>query len=263
MPSVKQFKDSTNPLFKLTSSSQFDAAYIADGGNLSLNPSNIFTLPGIADGGNYSAFYGPNLTIREAGKNNSVPSAAYVGNLFIDKYTQALPYSIVAGPRRGVITGTGLVGVEYNFDRTDLDSIEPFGYNAIVNKRGFGLTINANQTAQQTIKSALSQVHVRELLIYIQDGIEAILKNYRWEFNTANNRLEIKTLADNFLSQILADGGVYDFQNIMDTTNNTTEIIDNNYGILDTYIEPVRGMGILVHRTTILRTGAISTGNFL
>ena len=263
MPSVKQFKDSTNPLFKLTSSSQFDAAYIADGGNLSLNPSNIFSLPGIADGGNYSAFYGPNLTIREAGKNNSIPPAAHVGNLYIDKYTQALPYSIVAGPRRGVVTGTGLVGVEYNFDRTDLDSIEPFGYNAIVNKRGFGLTINANQTAQQTVKSALSQVHVRELLIYIQDGIEAILKNYRWEFNTANNRLEIKTLADNFLSQILADGGVYDFQNIMDTTNNTTEIIDNNYGILDTYIEPVRGMGILVHRTTILRTGAISTGNFM
>ena len=263
MPSVKQFKDSTNPLFKLNSATQFDAAYIADGGNLSANPSNVFSLPGIADGANYSAFYGPNLTIREAGKNTSVPSAAYVGNLYIDKYTQALPYSIVAGPRRGVVTGTGLVGVEYNFDRTDLDSIEPFGYNAIVNKRGFGLTINANQTAQQTIKSALSQVHVRELLIYIQDGIEAILKNYRWEFNTANNRLEIKTLADNFLSQILADGGVYDFQNIMDTTNNTTEIIDNNYGILDTYIEPVRGMGILVHRTTILRTGAISTGNFM
>lgn len=263
MPSVKQFKDSTNPLFKFSSTSQFDPQYIAEGGNLLLNPSNIFSLPGIADGANYSAFYGPNLTIRENGTNVSVPPAAQVSNLYIDKYTLALPYSIVAGPRRGVVTAAGLVGVEYNFDRQDLDYIEPFGYNAIVNKRGFGLTINANQTAQQTVKSALSQIHVRELLIYIQDGIEAILKNYRWEFNTANNRLEIKTLADNFLSQILADGGLYDFQNIMDTTNNTPEIIDNNFGILDTYIEPVRGMGILVHRTTILKTGAIATGNYL
>ena len=70
-------------------------------------------------------------------------------------------------------------------------------------------------------------------------------------------------MADNFLSQILSDGGVYDFQNIMDSSNNTTEVIDNNIGILDTYIEPVRGMGILVHRTTILKTGAIATGNFL
>jgi hypothetical protein len=263
MPSVKQFRDSTNPLFKFDSTSPFEAKYIADGGNLSLNPTNIFTLPGIADGANYAAYYGPYLVLREAGRNINIPPAAHISNLYIDKYTLALPYSIIAGPRRGVITGQGLVGVEYNFDRTDLDFIEPFGYNSILNKRGFGLVINSNQTAQQTIKSALSQIHVRELLIYVQDGIEAILKNYRWEFNTAQNRLEIKTLADNFMTQILSDGGVYDFQNIMDTTNNTPEIIDNNIGILDTYLEPVRGMGILVHRTTILKTGTIATGNFI
>ena len=263
MPSVKQFKDSTNPLFKMDSSSSFDTQYVPTGGNLATNPSNVFSLPGIADGANYSAFYGPNLIIREKGVNISVPPAAHVSNLYIDKYNLALPYSIVAGPRRGVVTGTGLVGVEYNFDQSDLDNIEPFGYNAIVNKKGFGLTINANQTAQQTVKSALSQIHVRELLIYIEDGIEAILKNYRWEFNTAQNRLEIKTLADNFLTQILSDGGVYDFSNVMDTTNNTSEVIDNNIGILDTYIEPVRGMGVLVHRTTILKTGTIATGNYI
>jgi hypothetical protein len=263
MPSVKQFRDSTNPIFKMDANSSFDSRYIGLGGNLDLNPSNIFSLPGIADGANYAAYYGPNLIIRENGHNVSVPPAAHVSNLYIDKYNLALPFSIVAGPRRGIVSGEGLVGVEYAFDRNDLDSIEPFGYNAIVNKRGFGLTINANQTAQQTVKSALSQIHVRELLIYIQDGIEAILKNYRWEFNTAQNRLEIKTLADNFLTQILSNGGLYDFQNIMDTSNNTVEVIDNNIGILDTYIEPVRGMGILVHRTTILRTGMISTGNFI
>jgi len=263
MPSIKQFRDSTNPLFKFNSTSNFNASYIATGGNLDLNPSNVFTLPGIADGSNYAAYYGPYMSIRENGRTFNVPPAAYVSNLYIDKYNLALPYSIVAGPRRGVVTGAGVVGVEYAFDRTDLDAIEPFGYNSILNKRGFGLVINSNQTGQQTVKSALSQIHVRELLIYIQDGIEAILKNYRWEFNTAQNRLEIKTLADNFLTGILSDGGVYDFQNIMDSSNNTPEIIDSNIGILDTYIEPVRGMGILIHRTTILKTGSIATGNFI
>jgi hypothetical protein len=228
-----------------------------------LNPSISYGLPGISAGGNFCAFYGPNLMIRERGKNISVPPAAWVSNLYIDKFTTALPWSIIAGPRRGVVSGGGIVGLEYNFDRTDLDNIEPFGINAIVPKKGLGFVINANQTAQQGVKSALSQAHVRELIIYIQDGVEAILKNYRWEFNTAQNRLEIKTLADSFLGQILNDGGLYDFRNVMDTTNNTNEIIDANMGILDTYIEPARGMGILVHRTTILKTGTISTGNFL
>ena len=88
------------------------------------------------------------------------------------------------------------------------------------------------------------------------------MKNYLFEFNTAQTRLEIKTLADNFLATVQNDDGVFDFRNIMDETNNTPEVIDQNVGILDTYIEPVRGMEILVQRTTILRTGAISSGNF-
>jgi tetrahydromethanopterin S-methyltransferase subunit F len=48
----------------------------------------------------------------------------------------------------------------------------------------------------------------------------------------------------------------------MDTSNNTNEVIDNNIGIIDTYVEPVRGMGILINRVTILKTGSISAGNF-
>ncbi len=261
-PSVKEFKNSTNPLFKFDSTSTFDPKYIGTGGNLALNPTNIYSLPSIADGGNYCGFYTPNLRIVENGATKYVPPAANVSNLYIDKYNLAQPWTIIAGPRRGVVSGTGVAGVEYEFDRRALDSIEPFGLNAVINKRGFGLVINANQTAQQTVKSALSQISTRELLIYIEDGIAEILKNYRWEFNTAQNRLEIKTLADTFMSQILNDGGLYDFDNVMDSTNNTTEVIDNNIGIIDTYVEPVRGMGILVNRVTILATGSIQAGNF-
>ncbi len=262
-PSVKQFRDSTNPLFKFSSTSGFEARYIKDGGNLDLNPTNVFSLPDVNDGASFIAFYGPNLQIQEDGRLLSVPPAAHVSNLYVEKYNLALPYSIVAGPRRGVVSGPGLVGVEYNFDRTDLDAIEPFGYNAILNKRGFGLVINANNTAQQRILSSLSQIHVQELVIHIQDGIEQILKNYRWEFNVPQVRLEIKTLADGFMGQIAADGGVYEFRNIIDSTNNTDEVIQANTAILDTYIEPVRGMGKIIHRTILLKKGIIKTGNFI
>ena len=125
------------------------------------------------------------------------------------------------------------------------------------------LMIAGNKTAQQSIKSALSSAHVREVLIYIEDGIAEILKAYRFEFNTVQTRLEIKTLADNFMASVQADNGVYDFRNIMDSSNNTTEVIDANMGILDTYVEPVKGLEILVHRTTVLKTGAIATGQYV
>ena len=259
-PAIAEFKRSTDPLFK-DDNGNFRIEYLETGGNLDKNPSSLFALPGINDGANY-AFYYTSLIARENNKDIVVPSAAYVSNNFIDKYTDSSPWAIVAGPRRGVISGAGIVGAEYAFDKADRDVLEPFGINPIVFQRGAGLTILGNKTAQQSVQSALSSAHVREVLIYIQDGMAAILKDYVFEFNTPQTRLEIKTLADSFMESVKADSGVYEFRNVMDTTNNTNEVIDANIGILDTFVEPVKGLEIVVHRTTVLNTGEIATGNF-
>ena len=260
-PTVADFKASTNPSF-LNDDKVFKVEYIADGGNLSKNPTSLYTLPSINEGANYAFYYGPGLIVSDNGKDIIVPPAAYVSNNFIDKYSAALPWSIVAGPRRGVVSGTNVKGAEYAFDRADRDILEPFGINPIVFQRGVGLTILGNKTAQQSVQSALSSAHVREVLIYIQEGMANILKDYVFEFNNTQTRLEIKTLADSFMESVKQDGGVYEFKNIMDQTNNTDDVIDNNYGIIDTYVEPVKGLEIVVHRTTVLNTGEIQTGNF-
>jgi hypothetical protein len=219
-------------------------------------------MPEVLEGANYGFYYGPGLVVIENGKRKIIPPAAYISNNYIDKYTSALPWSIIAGPRRGVVTGVDVQTVEYAFDKLDRDVVEPFGINPIVFERGVGLVVKGNKTAQQKITSALSSAHVREALIYIEDGLAEILQNYLFEFNTAQTRLEIKTLADAFMEAIKKDGGVYDYRNIMDTTNNTNEVIDANMGILDTYVEPVKGLEILVSRVTVLNTGEIATGNF-
>lgn len=259
-PTIAEFKKSTNPSFT-DANGKFDINYIATGGNLDKNPTALFALPGINDGANY-AFYYTALVARENNKDIVVPAAGYVSNNFIDKYTDSAPWAIVAGPRRGVISGAGIVGAEYAFDKSDRDVLEPFGINPIVFQRGAGLTILGNKTAQQSVQSALSSAHVREVLIYIQDGLAAILKDYVFEFNTPQTRLEIKTLADSFMESVKADSGVYDFKNVIDTTNNTNEVIDANIGILDTFVEPVKGLEVVVQRTTVLNTGEIASGNF-
>jgi len=260
-PSAKDFKRNLDPSFKdLTGS--LSSRFISTGGDLALNPTVRYSLPSQTQGASWGAFYYPFITVRDLGRNINVVPAAYVSNNFIAKYENALPWSLVAGVRRGVVGGAGVVGLEVNLGKEDREYLEPFGLNPIVFQSGTGPTIFANKTAQQTTKSALSSINCREVVIYIQDGIEAILKNYLFEFNTAQTRLEIKTLADNFLATVQNDDGVYDYKNVMDETNNTPEVIDQNVGILDTYIEPVRGMEILVQRTTILKTGAIASGNF-
>lgn len=261
-PMVHEFKASKNPSFLNELTGAFETRYIATGGNLNLNPTALYTLPSLNEGANFGFYYGPGLNVLENGRVKVIPPAAYVSNNYIDKYTDALPWSIIAGPRRGVVGGTGVQALEFAFDKNDRDVLEPFGINPIVFERGVGLTIKGNKTAQQSIQSALSSAHVREAMIYIEDGLAEILKNYLFEFNNAQTRLEIKTLADNFMESVKKDGGVYDYRNIMDGTNNTNEVIDNNMGILDTYVEPVKGLEILVSRVTILNTGEIATGNF-
>jgi len=261
-PMVKELKASENPSFINEFTGEFETRYVSTGGNINLNPTALYTLPSLNEGADYAFYYGPGLNVLENGRTKVIPPAAYVSNNYIDKYTDDLPWSIVAGPRRGIVGGTGVQGVEFAFDRNDRDILEPFGYNPIVFERGVGIVIKGNKTAQQSIQSALSSAHVREAMIFIEDGLAAILQDFLFEFNNAQTRLEIQTLADNFMESVKKDGGVFDYRNVMDTTNNTSEIIDNNMGVLDTFVEPVKGLEILVSRVTILNTGEIATGNF-
>ena len=47
-----------------------------------------------------------------------------------------------------------------------------------------------------------------------------------------------------------------------DIRKDIIEVIDNNKGIIDIYVEIVRGLEIIAQRLTILRTGAIAAGGF-
>lgn len=217
-----------------------------------------FTLPSEVNGASFCAFYTP-LVFGEGLVKTVVPSAAIVSNKFMEKWSSRQPYYIVAGPNYGIMDYEGLVGPDYNYSREDLDVLEPFGVNAMVYVPRKGTYINSNQTAKQKPISALSKVHVRELVIYLQNEIEAMLENYQWELNTQTLRDTIKTKADTILEKIKLNGGVYDYINVCDGTNNTPDVIDNEMVILDTSIEPARGAGKMVQRLTIHKTGGISS----
>ena len=232
----------------------FDTKYIVKGYNPSKSHSMGFSIPSEAEGASFGAFY-TCLKFSDGFIDSVVPSAALVSNLFMEKYLSRQPYYIVAGPNYGVISASGLVGPDYNFSRPELDNLEPFGVNALVYRPGFGTFINSNQTAKQTPVSALSKVNIRELVIYLQDEIEKLLQSYQWEFNNQTVRNKIKDKADSICLQIQKNNGIIDFLNVMDESNNTPEIIDNEMAVLSTHIEPGRGMGKMVHELTIYRTG--------
>ena len=216
-----------------------------------------YALPSENNGASHCAYYTP-LVFGDGLVKTVVPSAALVSNNFMEKWNSRQPYYIVAGPNYGRIEYEGLIGPDYNYSKDDLDVLEPMGINCMVYVPRKGTYINSNQTAKQKPVSALSKIHVRELVIYLQNEIEKLMQNYQWELNTQTLRDTIKTKADAILEKIKANGGVYEYLNICDGTNNTPDVIDNEMIILDTSIEPARGAGKMVQRLTIHKTGGIS-----
>lgn len=255
-PSVKNFIKCPYTSFT-DSKGVFNVEYVVKGFNKKKSASMMFSLPSENDGASFIAFYSP-LKFTDGYLDTLVPSAGLVSNLFVNKYISRQPYYIVAGPNYGAITASGLVGPDYKYSMEELQIIEPFGVNVMVYRPNFGTFINANQTAKQTPVSALSKVNVRELVIYLQDEIEKVLQAYQWEFNNQRTRNAILDRANQICSIIAANGGIQAYKNIMDESNNTPDIIDNEMAVITTHIEPGMGCGKMVQELHIWRTGQMN-----
>lgn len=215
-------------------------------------------LPSEENGASFCAFYTP-LKFSDGYVDSIVPSTGLISNLFINKYVNRQPYSIIAGPNYSNISYSQLVGPDYHYSQEELHVIEPFGVNCLVYRPTFGTFINANQTAKQLPKTALSAVNVRELVIFLQTAIGEVLQSYQWEFNNPTTRAAIKTKADLICENAKLNGGIQQYLNVIDESNNTPDIIDNEFCVLSTHIEPGRGCGKMVHELTIYRTGGMSS----
>lgn len=263
-PSFAQYERSIDPSFIDYTTNLVSAEYISTGGNLSSNPEFTF---GFATGdkngiaiSSYAAYFMPNLTIFDGGRSKSVPPAAFVANTYMKKYSSGNTFSIVAG-KRGIITEPEVTGVEYDLTNDDRDWLEPAGFNLIVRRRGFGVMLFSNNTGYQRVKSALNNVHVREALVTIERDVERILLNFLFDFNDPTTRLRVKTLVKNYLTAVQDARGIASFDIVFDDSNNGSEVLENNAGIIDIIVDFPRGIHKFINRITITRAGGQLSSN--
>jgi hypothetical protein len=259
MPSIKTFQNSG---VTYTDDGVINTAYIAEGGNPDTNPAITYSF-GIGSGTTCVGYFTPYLTVSD-GRPLDLPPAMFVATTFMKKHntniTSIVPWTIAAGVTNGKINGFN--NVEMDFTNTDIENLNMAQMNPIVYKRNRGFVIETENTAQTEYTSALSYIHVREVLIELERALSAMLLDFQWKFNTADIRAEIKLRADVICEQFVNKNGLYNYFNKCDSENNTSDLIDRQIGVLDTYVEPIKGMGIIVNNVTILRTGAIQSGGF-
>jgi hypothetical protein len=263
MPSLKQFKNSSSPSF-VDEESVLKVEYIAQGGNPESNPAFLYSF-GDGNGTSCSGYFTPYVGVNDNGRAIEIPPASYVATTYMRKHisnvTSVTPWTIAAGVTNGRITG--ITGLEMDFGPEDIEFLNQAQMNPIVFKRNRGYVIETENTSETLFTSSLSFIHSREVLIELERELSRMLLDYQWKFNTPDVRAEIKLKADVICETFVNRNGLFNYFNKMDDENNTVDIIDNQIGVLDTYVEIIKGMGIIVNNITILRTGAIQVGGFI
>ena len=262
MPSMKLFKNSSNPYF-LDDKKILSTEFIALGGNEELNPTFLYSLAQ-GDGLTSVGYFTPNVTVNDNGRPLSIPPAAFAANTYLRKFTSNLvsvhPWTVSAGVTDGRITG--IAGLEVSFDDDDVINLNKMKVNPIVSKGNRGFAIETENTAQTSVVSSLSYLHSREVLIDLERDLRNMLMNFQWKYNTPEVRADIKHRADAICQDYVNRSGLYTFFNKIDEENNTNELIDNQMGVLATYVEVVKNLGVIINQIYIEKTGAINSAGF-
>jgi hypothetical protein len=266
MPSVRQLKTSLNPSF-INQDRTLNTEYLSEGGNPDTNPSFLYSFAkkGLdVDGRSCVGYFFPYVKGSDD-LTKFVPPAAKVAKAYMNKFLTTTggiyPWTIVAGSILGALPD--VKETEMRFTDDNLTDLMNMGANPLdfTQKRGF--YINTENTAQVFPYSSLSVIHSREVLIELENRLYDMLLNYQWRFNTPEIRNEIKYRADQICKELWDANALYNFKNTMDKSNNTDYIIDLQMGVLDTYIEIIKGMGTIVNNITILKKGSIQSGGFV
>ncbi|MBQ4232641.1 MAG: hypothetical protein II699_05120 [Lachnospiraceae bacterium] len=265
VPSMSQFANSDGtyaPYFCATfepgeePKPSFNVKYIAEGGNQDMVYSNpdiaSFSLPTEENGAKNSGFFAPFFKYIEGSKTILVPPAADISNTFVGRFIVGNPYATVAN-YNGIIVNSQISDVEYLFDKEDRGYLEPFGINPVIMRQG-NIMIYGDRTAYQTVNSDLSFLHVRELVNTIEIECKNVLDKYVFTYNTPLVRAEIVSRLNPILSAMKDSQALVKYEIQCDENNNTKEIIDDKFCIVDIGIWVSQNMEKIVTRITLNRS---------
>ena len=267
LPSFRQFAASQDPYFTNTfvpggEVAVFSSEWIPQGGNPDMVRTFRFTLPDEDNGSRYTGVFGPYLRLIESGKTLYVPPAADISNSYVRKFLGGDPYAIVAN-QDGVISNPLLAGLEYMVDQVDRDFLEPMGINSIIERPQTGqVLIFANRTSYQNVSSDYNYLHVRELLNTLELQVIEALQPFPFQYNTPLTRLNIVNNVTPLLEAAKDAQALADYEVIMDESNNTDDIINEGFALIDIGVWINKGMEKIVAKFTVNKLGGVSTGGF-
>jgi len=231
-----------------------DTFYVMDSNALTDNISTVVNQVTTIDS-SYTATYWPWVRITNPSNNVPlwVPPSVVVPGALAFNDSVANPWYAPAGLNRG---GLGRVSDTYvRLSQSNRDTLYDARVNPIANFPNEGVVIWGQKTLQAK-PSALDRVNVRRLLIEVKKFIASSTRYLLFEQNTDATRLRFLSIVNPYLESVKNRQGLYQFRVIMDSSNNTQDLIDQNilYGQL--FLQPTRTAEFIVLDFNIQPTGA-------
>jgi len=183
-----------------------------------------------------------------------VPLNPDVAGLVVRTEQTTDPWFSPAGFNRGQIQG--VVKLSLNPNKAERDELYEAGINPVVSFPGEGTVLFGDKTLQRR-PSALDRINVRRLMIHLEKAISTASKYNLFEFNDDFTRRAFISTVNPFLRRVQSQRGITDFRVVCDTTNNTSQVIDNNEFVADIFIKPARSINYIQLNFVVLRSNAV------
>jgi phage tail sheath protein FI len=165
----------------------------------------------------------------------------------------AAPWYAPAGLNRGSLTS--VINTYEKLTQANRDELYESRVNPIANFPNQGICIWGQKTLQSR-PSALDRVNVRRLLITVKKFIASSTKFLVFEQNTVETRNRFLAIANPYLESVRSQQGLHAFRVVMDSTNNTADLIDQNILYGQIFLQPTRTAEFIVLDFNIQPTGA-------
>ena len=203
----------------------------------------------------YAASYWPwvQVTDPDAGKLVWAPASTLIPGVYAANDATSEAWFAPAGINRG---GLGnVVQAERKLTQSNRDSLYTGKVNPIATFPGRGVVVFGQKTLQ-TQASALDRINVRRLLIELKSYISQVSDNLVFEQNSAATRNTFLGQVNPYLESVQQRQGLYAFKVVMDSSNNTADVIDRNQLVGAIYIQPTKTAEFIYLDFNILPTGA-------
>jgi phage tail sheath protein FI len=181
-----------------------------------------------------------------------VPASTMVAGVYAYNDTVSEPWFAPAGINRGGLST--VVRAEKKLTQTNRDTLYTNKVNPIATFPGTGVVVYGQKTLQ-TKASALDRVNVRRLLISLKSYIGQVANNLVFEQNTIATRNQFLAQVNPYLESVQQRQGLYAFKVVMDSSNNTPDVIDRNQLVGQIYLQPTKTAEFIYLNFNILPTG--------